>query len=250
MLSNPSRDGRRPSSHYSHIMDRIGSITIDDLVKEHVMNGLPMEIRRQLADKADKVSAKELATMADEYFDKEGRPLHSSSSSSVNHVSFNTKPQPQQPRGSTNSSSTAPASGDLVHRQQASTSGDPTPRQQAAAGFTTAFEEGDSEVNAVRFKNGQRQSFDVSNRSSTNASRGRGNGRNRGGNPRDKSTNRFDNSRSNSASSSRNPSQAASGNKVCKFHNRYGDQARTCEPGCMLYSSHSAAAKGQPSQRT
>ena len=236
MLSNPSRDGRRPTSHFSHIMDRIGKITIDDLVKEHIMNGLPVEIRRQLADKSEKVSAQELAKMADDFFDKEGRPLHSSASTSVNHVASTkkSKDEPQQPRGTSTASSTAAAT---------STSRSTTP----ASTHTPAFEDEEPDVNAVRFKNGQRQNFNVSNRSSTAASRGRG--FSRGNGPRTANSN---------ARYSNNNDQGISpkvgiqgGNKVCKFHNRYGDQARSCEEGCMLFASHkSSAPKGQPSQRT
>ena len=51
LLSGAPRDGRRPTSHYSYIMDKIGSVTIDDLVKEQVLKGLPVEVLALLGPK-------------------------------------------------------------------------------------------------------------------------------------------------------------------------------------------------------
>ena len=36
-------------------------------------------------------------------------------------------------------------------------------------------------------------------------------------------------------------------NKCCFYHNKFGDKAKSCEPGCMMYAKYQAA-KGQASR--
>ena len=39
-ISGTPRDGKRPSSHYSLLLDKIGKATIDDVIKEHIIKGM------------------------------------------------------------------------------------------------------------------------------------------------------------------------------------------------------------------
>ena len=91
ILDGITRDGRRPSEMLAHIRDRAGKVTIDDLFKEMVLRSLPSDIQRSIADKTDTLSADEAVKLADIFFDKDGQPLHSSSSTSVSSVE---KPPP------------------------------------------------------------------------------------------------------------------------------------------------------------
>ena len=161
--------------------------------------------------------------MADRYFDKDGRVLHSSNSTDVNHVSM-------APRGSSIRSQT---SQEAPSGPQGASNCPSTPPS-----FTSPFEEqDDASVNAVRFQNGQRrdgrgQLPKKSDSQNGNFSRGRG--RQRG------NTSRVGNSNSRNANA---PSSSASSNsKVCSYHVRFGNQAQKCEQGCMLFEQHQRKA--------
>ena len=85
IIAGFSRDGRRPSEMLAHIRDRAGRVTMDDLFKEIVLQSLPTEIQRSIADKTDSLDAEAAVKLADVFFDKDGLPIHASTSS-VNNV--------------------------------------------------------------------------------------------------------------------------------------------------------------------
>ena len=181
--------------------------------------------------------------MADEFFDKEGRSLHSNATTDVNSISSTsrTSRRPRSPsRPAAARREVQTASGDLNPARDASTTSSTT----SSSSFTSAFDDfvdDNGEVNAVRFKGGQRQSFNVANRSSNHNSRGRG--FQRGNQSRNRSSSRF-----NASSTASAPSRDS---KVCEYHIKYGEDARSCREGCMMYSKHkSQAPKAQPGQRT
>ena len=78
VLDGVKRDGRRPTQLRSFIYDRIGNISIDELVREMVMRELPIDVQRSLQERADKMSSRELADAADAFFDQDGKPIHAS----------------------------------------------------------------------------------------------------------------------------------------------------------------------------
>ena len=206
-------------------MEKIGKASIDDIVKEHVLNGLPVDVKRQLANRVDTMTAKEVADMADNYFDKDGRILHSSSATDVNHVHSAPTGSVHRVQASQETNCSAAAYGDLR----------PPPTQPS---FTAPFSsQDDSDVNAVRFRQGQRQNVNVANRTAGSYSRGRGQNRGnstRGGN-------------SNSRYATASSSSTSSTSKVCSYHVRFGEQAQKCEQGCMLYAQHQKKApNGKP----
>ena len=83
-LDGVSRDGRRPSDLLALIRDNGKDVSIDDLEKQLVLRGLPPDVRKLLQDKIEDLNATETANLADAHFDKEGRPLNSTSS--INNV--------------------------------------------------------------------------------------------------------------------------------------------------------------------
>ena len=250
VFNGVSREGRRPKQLAAHIRDLVGEISLDDVLRELMLKEIPQEVRQLAATAIEELNFQETADYLDKYFDKQGRVLNSThATSSVNSV----KPQQQQQQLQRSAMKQSASS-------TTTSSNDPEPN------YTSAFNEDDesSDVNAVRFRpNGQRQNFKIDNRSqsrgrdrqagsSNSTSSGsnntrtferRGRSSSRYGND---SSSRYSNSNSNgSNNSSRDPSSNRSQSKVCSFHTQYGDQARSCRPGCMMYAQHQA--KGQAS---
>ena len=86
ILDGVPRDGKLPSEMYALVKERIGTITIDDVVKEMVMRELPTEIKRTIHEKVKDLSGAEAVKIADQYFDRNGKPIHKASESPVNTV--------------------------------------------------------------------------------------------------------------------------------------------------------------------
>ena len=80
ILDGTRRDGRRPTQLLSKIKEKAGSATIDDLFKELLMREMPQNVKHSLLDRMDTMTASEMATLADRYFDQEGRPLNQQAS--------------------------------------------------------------------------------------------------------------------------------------------------------------------------
>ena len=223
VINGTPREGRTPSQLAAVMKEKAGTVTLDDILKEQLLKQLPADILKQLVDRVDKLSFEETAKLADAWFDRDGKPLLQTSATGINHVAAD----PSQP----NTSSTASAAASAP-----------------AAPFTPAFGQDDEEtdVNAIRFRQGQRQRFDVNNRGS---SRGRGRGRGNGGSrpQSNNNTNAYGNSASYSGSNSNSGSEKPK-KKVCDFHIKFGEEARRCEQGCMMWERHQAA-KGKPAPR-
>ena len=224
VINGTPREGRTPSQLAAVMKEKAGSVTLDDILKEQLLKQLPPDILKQLVDRVDKLSFEDTAKLADAWFDRDGKPLLQTSATGVNHVA----PAPPPP----NTSSTASASA-------AATA--PT------TSFTPAFgpDDDDTEINAIRFRQGQKQQFSVNNRG---GSRGRGRGNNNGNSrPQNNNTNSYGNSSSYSGSNSNSNSEKPK-KKVCDFHIKFGDEARRCENWCMMWAQHQAA-KGKPAPR-
>ena len=86
ILDGTPRDGKLPSEYFAHIKERIGSLTVDDIIKEMVLRELPTEIRRTIHDKVKDADGATTVELADQYFDKDGKPLHKSTNPAVNAV--------------------------------------------------------------------------------------------------------------------------------------------------------------------
>ena len=86
ILDGTPRDGKLPSEMFAHIKEKIGTLTIDELVKEMVLRELPTDIRRTIHDKVKALDGAETMKIADEYFDKNGKPLHKSNNNPINAV--------------------------------------------------------------------------------------------------------------------------------------------------------------------
>ena len=123
LIDGVRRDGRRPSQLAAILCDKTRDVTVDDVRREHLLRELPNEIRRAIAKESVGLSLKETAALADHYFDRDGKVLYSTPSSSINTVKQSTRTS-----GSTEAQSSA-----------------------ATVSFTGAFEDEDEgNVNAIQ----------------------------------------------------------------------------------------------------
>ena len=86
MMRGFQRDGRRPSDMLAYIKQETSKVTLDDLMKEMVLSSLPQDVQRAMADRVTAMTAEEAVTLADKFFDKDGKVLHPSSGSAINAV--------------------------------------------------------------------------------------------------------------------------------------------------------------------
>ena len=255
LLSGFPREGRRPQQLASHIRERIGKINLDDILKETLLKEIPAEIRQHAATSIKDLDFQATADHLEIYFDKQGRVLNSSrSSTAINAVG----PQQQQQQQRSRPLQSAMKQ-DTTSRTASSSSTRSSESQQP---YTNAFNDEDdsNDVNAVRFRqNGQKQTFNVNNDRSQSRGRNSNDSNSRNSNSQSRSTSRYSNNggrfnnnngsrfnNNNSGDGNRSASRGGSNqSKVCSFHTQYGDKARSCREGCSLWAQHQA--KGQAS---
>ena len=115
LIGELPRNSMKPSQYLSQLEEEVKDVTIDDVKKEHLLKTIPPRIREIMGKAVESKTAKEVAAMADHYFDSQGRPLEKSATS----ISSINNPQP-----------TATAS--------------------HSSAFTAAFEEEESDINFVK----------------------------------------------------------------------------------------------------
>ena len=86
ILDGVQREGKLPSEMFALVKEKIGAITVDDIVKEMVLRELPIEIRRTIHDKVKDLNGSDTVKLADQYFDKNGKPIHKPTANPVNVV--------------------------------------------------------------------------------------------------------------------------------------------------------------------
>ena len=224
VINGTPREGRTPTQLVAVMKEKAGEVSLDDILKEQLLKQLPQEVLKQIVDRVDQLTCDETAKLADAWFNKDGKLLISADATAVNNV--------ERP------SNTAPTTSSTPGAAAASAA----PR---APSFTTAFEdeEDDADINAVRFRQGQKQSFNIQNRE---GARGRGRGRgSQSGRGRGSSNNNNSNTNSYGNSSSYSSGEKQNKKKVCNYHIKFGDKAEKCEHWCML-NPQRTAPKGKP----
>ena len=189
LLSSHPRSGLRPTQFLVNLKDKTKRVTMDDIYKEILFKSLPADVQHSLVDKVDDWTAEETAKACDKFFDNEGRPL-SSTTSSVNAV-------------------------------------DET-LQQESSPYSNPFPHPEDEVNAVSFRKFSKDNKFGGGRFSNHSSNSF----------KPKS---FSNSSSGSQQSSRRDGNPIRSNGLCFVHDKHGDKANLCFPGCSRFASH----KGQ-----
>ena len=128
LITGADFDGLQPSAVCALMKERAGAVTVDDIVKEHIYRRLPVDLQRQLAQEAETLTASELSELADSYYDKDGRPLHTASNASVNAIA---------------SSSNASSNNDA---------------------YTPIFEDDPTDINVIRARQAQKRNNNNNNR--------------------------------------------------------------------------------------
>lgn len=99
LIGDLPRNGLKPSQYLSQLEEEVKDVKLDDIKKEHLLKTIPPRIREILGKAVETKSAKEVAKLADDYFDSQGRPLEKSATT-ISHVNDN-RPSaattPQQP---------------------------------------------------------------------------------------------------------------------------------------------------------
>ena len=200
-----SRDGRRPSQMLAQIKEKVKRVTVDDIVKEIIISSLPADVQQMVVERVKDLSAEQTASIADNYFDQEGRPLHSRAPA-VQHVDA---PQQEEDQEENNEHTDV----------------------NAIRGRRGGFR-GNSRGN---FNNGSRSARPLNN---NNNGRFNNNNSNRGlYNPRSSFTGGQQRAPPN-VSSTPNTSAAANTPKsvvLCLNHQRHGDKAYNCHEGCSRW---------------
>ena len=219
VIEGTERDGRTPSQLWELMKDKAGEITLDDVLTEQLLRRLPVDVRGHLRDKIKDKTGEQVAELADEYFGPDGKVLDKSNASGVNAVGRTSMKQ------STSSSNRSPT------RSNRS----PPRQQQPESNYTSAFDDSDefTDVNAVRFKNGQKQSFKVNN-SGRSQSRGRDSRRDNGNSSSNPSRYPSSNNNNNSARNNSRPPTQRKNEALCFYHDSFGDKARKCEDPCSM----------------
>ena len=142
LIGDLPRTGMKPSQYMAWMEEEVRDVTLDDVKKEHLLKSIPPRIREILGKNVESKTAKEVAKLADDYFDSQGRPLEKSATT-ISHVDS------QQTSAATSS----------------------------APSFTSPFDDSNTEVNFVKksnFKGRQRSQsrprFSNNGRQNSNAS--------------------------------------------------------------------------------
>ena len=196
-------DGRTPSQYFAKLKQSYDDITLDQIVKEICVRQLPSDLQQTICKDTENMSAKDMMSFADKFYNPDGSRLHKKPAS-VNVVQPNVNQQQQQ------------------HHTQAYSDDDGS---QASGG----------DVNAIRGRGGFQGNRQGNYNNARSKSRGRpfGNGgynnNNNGGGRNNNNSNggyRGNNSNNN------NRQQQRHDPSLCFYHNKFGDRAERCDIGC------------------
>ena len=77
MSDNPRHDVK-PSVFLAQLVDDTRDVTVDHILREHVLKSIPPRIREIMGKEVEQMTAQEVAKMADDFFDRNGRPIEKS----------------------------------------------------------------------------------------------------------------------------------------------------------------------------
>ena len=210
-INGVRRNGRTPMDLAALIDEQIDDITIEDVKKAHFLAEMPREVRHNLATQVDSSSFRELAKVAEVYFNRDGTLR--AAEPRVNSIN------PTMPQTPSSHSPPNP----------------PCP-------FTSAFEENNASApNDINAINRQPQNFNSSGNRTNN------NNNTRMGRSQSRSRNSSSRGRGNGNRSTSRP-RATSHNGLCWLHNKFGDEARYCKAPCSHPRSNAMQQQQQQQQ--
>ena len=110
LMSEVPRHDLKPSQFLTQLVEDTKDVTVDDIRKEHLLRTIPARYREIMGKEVEAMTAAEVAKMADDFFDRQGRPLEKSTTP-VNNVS-STASSPLPPSTSASSAFTSAFSDD------------------------------------------------------------------------------------------------------------------------------------------
>ena len=105
LMTEVQRHDMKPSQYLQQLVEDTKDVEVDDIRKEHLLRSIPPRIREIMGKEVEQMSAKEVATMADSFFDRQGKPLEKTSHP-INQVS-NTSSTPSNSSSTSTSSSSS-----------------------------------------------------------------------------------------------------------------------------------------------
>ena len=212
-----SRDGRRPSQMLSQIMDKVKRVTVDDILKEIVVSSLPSDVQQMVLERVKDLTAEQTAKLADNYFDQEGRPIHSRAPN-IQHVDTPQQDEPQE---------------ELLDTEVNAIRGGRNNFRGGRRGYNN---NNNAHFSKPFSDNGFSNNSSKTNR---NVSKLRSSG------DRASPSSHSNSSSSFSASASSGGSSMAP--LMCMNHQRYGDKSFTCQQGCSRWPEFSRRQAGNGS---
>ena len=100
LMAETPRHDMTPSQYLLQLTEDTKDVTVDQVRREHLLKTIPPRIREIMGKRVETMTATEVATMADTFFDRQGRPLEKTTTP-INQVAATT------PTSSSSSSSTA-----------------------------------------------------------------------------------------------------------------------------------------------
>ena len=191
------RHDLKPSQYLLQLKDDVKDVSVDHILREHVLKSIPPRIRELLGKQVEEKSAEEVAKLADAYFDRSGKPIEKHSNP-INNVNVS-------------SSSTAPPS--------ASSSSTP------ASPFTPLFSDDDTDVNQVK-----RGNFQGRGRSRSRGGQGQGRSN---ANRFPNASSGGNSGNNNSSGDSKQNAQP----RLCRWHKKFGEKAYNCDTTCSKFKS-------------
>ena len=210
-------DGRTPSQFFAKLKQSYDNITLDDIVKEICVRQLPSDLQQTICKDTENMSAKDMMSFADKYYNPDGSRMHKKPAS-VNAVKIATPQQQQQ--------------------------------------FTPAFDDDDGsqasggDVNAIRGRGGFQSNRQGGYNNNRSKSRGRpyggGGGYNNSNGGYNNNGGRFNNNNNGGYKGNNNNRQQQQNDpKLCFYHNKFGDKAERCDIGCAKAKSGNGQAPRQ-----
>ena len=197
-------DGRTPSQYFAKLKQSYDDITLDQIVKEICVRQLPPDLQQTICKDAENMSAKDMMSFADKYYNPDGSRMHKKPAS-VNAVNANPSPHQQQ------------------QQQQYTSAFNDDDGSQASGG----------DINAIRgrgsFQNNRQGGYN-NNNNARSKSRGRSFG---GGGYNNNSGGKYNNNGNNGyKNNNNNRQQPRNDPSLCFYHNKFGDKAERCDIGC------------------
>ena len=94
LIGDLPRNSMKPSQYLSQMEEDVKDVTLDDVKKEHLLKTIPPRIREIMGKAVEDKTAKEVAALADQFFDSQGRPLEKSATTISSVSNAQTTPTP------------------------------------------------------------------------------------------------------------------------------------------------------------